>query len=263
MDEALLFVHGWATDNRVWESIAGALAKERTVYNIDLPGHGGKKIWAGPSLDPAITEVSRYIAALPGKAVVGIGWSLGAQVLIASALREEKKFKALVLAGATPSFVEQKDFPWGQPKALVKRMIMDMKKDPAGTVERFYKLNFTDDEIGLPQVRDFIGRYKYPGPVSCETDEPGCFPVFKYNEITNALEALYNTDLRQSLGGLDIPILLVHGERDAICPVGAAHYLNKNIKSSRLVVFENAGHAPFLTEAERFKDVLKGFLAEI
>ncbi|MBI5492843.1 MAG: alpha/beta fold hydrolase [Deltaproteobacteria bacterium] len=262
MDEPLLFVHGWATDNWVWEGVAEKFAGKRAVHNNNLPGHGGKKSWNGPTLAPAIAEVYGYISGLPERSVVGIGWSLGAEILIASALKD-RKFKALVLAGATPSFVEKKDFPWGQSKALVKRMIMDMRKDPASASERFYRLNFTSDEINLPAARAFIERYRYPGPVSCEGEIPGCFPAFRYDEMTTALEALRDTDMRQGLGGLDIPVLIAHGEEDVVCPAGAARYLHERIKNSQLVLFRGAGHAPFLTQEKSFKEALDKFLAGI
>lgn len=262
MDEPLLFVHGWATDNRVWEGVAKGFAGKRVVHNVNLPGHGGKRKWDEPTLAPAIAEAAEYISGLPDRSIIGIGWSLGAQVLIESALKH-KKFKALALVGATPSFVEKKDFPFGQSRALVKRMIMDMRKDPASASERFYRLNFTADEIDLPAASAFIERYRYPGPVSCEGDVPGCFPAFRYDEITTALEALRDIDLRHGLGGLDMPVLIAHGEEDMVCPAGAANYLHERIKNSQLVLFPGAGHAPFLTQEKRFKEELDRFLAGI
>jgi pimeloyl-ACP methyl ester carboxylesterase len=39
-DTALLFVHGWACDESVWDGQASALAEKMHVITIDLPGHG-------------------------------------------------------------------------------------------------------------------------------------------------------------------------------------------------------------------------------
>src|SRR3989304_2798773 len=166
MSNDLVFVHGWATDSGVWEGIAKEFAGS---LSIDLPGHGGD--------------------------LIGGGWSLGSQALIAAQPVLKDRFKALVLVGSTPCFVERDDFPWAQSKALVKRMIMDMKKDPAATADRFYSLNFTADEAATDEAKAFVSRYGYPGPISCEGDVPGCFPKFKYDEITKDLEAIYTVDL--------------------------------------------------------------------
>lgn len=254
----LLFVHGWATDNWVWEGTVNALGMD--ARNINLPGHGGKGAWKEPNLNPAVTEILQNAASLGGS-VIGIGWSLGAKALISAAAAQPESFKALVLVGAGASFVKREGYEWGQSKALVKRMIMDMRKDPAETVDRFYPLNFTEEELKSDTVKRFIARYRYPGPITCEGDVPGCFPAFKYDEITTALEALYNADLREDIKRIKIPTLIIHGTKDGICPVEAGRYLSSSIKSSQLIEFEGAGHAPFLTD-ERFNKILKEYIDE-
>lgn len=256
-----LFVHGWATDSAVWEGREAITRGE--VLSIDLPGHGAGAVWGEPSLSPAIKEILGNVSGLPDRSVIAIGWSLGAEALIATVMECREKFRALVLVGGTPCFAAKEGFEWGQSRALVKRMIMDMKKDPSATLERFYPLNFTPEELEGVHAREFIERYRYPGPVRCDGVMPGCFPAFRYGEITTALEALYRTDLRETLDTLDIPCLIVHGGLDAICPVGAGGYLASRIKGARIEIFDKAGHAPFITEPERFDAIVNGFLRAI
>jgi len=260
--KTFLFIHGWATDSHVWQGLAEEIAGENDIINLDLPGHGGPSRWALPTLDPAVVEVSKKIATLPDRSVIGVGWSLGAQILMAAAVRFEKKFSGIVLVGATPCFVSKADFPSGQSPALVRRMIMDMKKDPAATVERFYSLNFTEEEVTTPEAKGFMEYYKYPGPVKCTeagAGPPGCFPAFRYEEITKALEALYNADLRGILEGIKIPVLIIHGTKDNVTPFEAGEYLAENIKGAALERFESAGHAPFITARAGFIRRVKGY----
>jgi pimeloyl-ACP methyl ester esterase len=260
-NEPLLFVHGWATDSWVWEE-ASRDYPERAV-KVDLPGHGGAATWDEATLMPAVKEIEERLKPFARNKVIGVGWSLGSMALIASLGVLKDAFKALVLIGSTPCFVEKEDFPWGQPKALVKRMIMDMKKDPGGTVDRFYSLNFTEEEKKTKAAVAMMERYVYPGPISCDGVVPGCFPSFKYDEITKALEALYMTDLRENLKAIDIPVLLVHGRQDSICPIGAGEYMSHRIRGARLEVIDNAGHAPHVTEPELFKTTLNDFIAKL
>lgn len=257
----LLFIHGWATDPWVWEDAARNSGEN--IINLALPGHGGKERWDTPDLAPALREIERAIAGLPERSVTGVGWSLGAQTLIDCFPALGSKFNGFVLVSATPCFTAKDDFQWGQSRALVKRMILDMKKDPASTVERFYPLNFTAEELEHDMARAFIRRYGFPGPVDCSTEVPGCFPVLRYDEVTVALEALYRLDLRDRLEAIDIPTLIIHGRSDGVTPFEAAEFLADNIKRARLAEFENAGHAPFITEQERFIAILKGFTQEL
>lgn len=259
MDDTILFVHGWSTDKEVWAGTIDSLGSER-VINLNLPAHGGKLKWGEPTLKPATDEIALHASGIADGSIIGVGWSLGAQALLSMAAIDKKKFKALVLVGATPCFLEKDDFPWGQPRALVKRMLIDMKMDAPSALERFYPLNFTDNEAKTEAASEFLKRYRFPGPVNCAGEAPGCFPLFDYAGITTALEALYNTDMREILKNISVPVLLIHGGKDIVTPVGASRLLESRMKVASLTVFEDAGHAPFITEPERFNRTLKGFL---
>lgn len=256
-DDHVVFVHGWATDSHVWEGVAKGFAGRSTL--VDLPGHGNMGSWDETTLAPAVKEISRRVQGLTGR-VIGVGWSLGAEALIAAQPGLKHRLKGLVLVGSTPCFAAKEDFPWAQPRALVKKMITDMKKDPAQAVERFYPLNFTREEAGTDEAKAFIRRYRPPGPASRDSGTPGCSPSFKYDGLTRALEALYLTDLREAIELIEAPVLLVHGGMDAVCPAGAAEFMGQRIRGARTEVFEGAGHAPFITMRERFMRVLDGFM---
>ncbi|MBI5233852.1 MAG: alpha/beta fold hydrolase, partial [Deltaproteobacteria bacterium] len=98
---AILFVHGWATDGRVWKEHVDYFSQKRTVINMVLPGHGSEKKWDSKTIEPAVLAIKEAIEGYEGK-TIGIGWSLGAQSLIASAALNPGAFEKLVLVGATP-----------------------------------------------------------------------------------------------------------------------------------------------------------------
>ena len=43
-EEALVLVHGWAADSRVWEAQLKSFSKRARVIAIDLPAHGKSEI---------------------------------------------------------------------------------------------------------------------------------------------------------------------------------------------------------------------------
>lgn len=259
-----LFIHGWATDSWVWEAQAATLSGGGvSSVGLNLPGHGSPVVWDTPDLAPAIKETEKELEKHPDRSVVGVGWSLGGEVLLGLGPEIKKKLMGIVLVGATPCFVAKDDFPHGQSRALTRRMIMDMKSDPGAATSRFLRLNFTEGELERKEVGEFLDRYRYPGPVECTTggegSPPGCYPLLRYGEVTRALEALYTTDLRGALGDVDVPALVIHGTADSVCPVEAGKYLAENLKDAELKLFEGAGHAPFITEPERFAELVREF----
>ena len=48
----LVLLHGWGLNLRVWDELAGALARRFRVIAIDLPGHG-KSDWDARASTPA------------------------------------------------------------------------------------------------------------------------------------------------------------------------------------------------------------------
>lgn len=235
-----IFLHGFATNADVWKGMAGE------GEALPLPGHGSPKVWDEATLKPAIDELA---AKLKGeKNVVGIGWSLGGEVLIETALSKAAHFKALVLIGVNPCFTIRDDFQWAQKKSIVKRMLMDLKKDFPGTLARFYSLNFTKEELEDEKAGTFVKRMN-----------EGISLLHK-ESVINSLKTLADSDLRGKLSSLGIPVLIVHGKMDAITPFQAALYMKEAIKNACLSILESSGHAPFVTEPEKFTTILDGFI---
>ena len=58
----------------------------------------------------------------------------------------------------------------------------------------------------------------------------------------------------------NIPFLLVWGERDPIIPVEHGLAAHELVPSSRLEIFEDAGHFPHVDDPQRFLDVLLDFI---
>ena len=72
-------------------------------------------------------------------------------------------------------------------------------------------------------------------------------------------EVLKKTDLRNSLDQLQVPTLLIHGDRDTLAPLTAARYLEIKLPQARLVEIKGAGHVPFLTHTELCAQAINKF----
>lgn len=63
------------------------------------------------------------------------------------------------------------------------------------------------------------------------------------------LDYLIETDMRNELTDIKVPLLLLHGEQDVICPLSAAHNMTENTNAT-LKVVSGAGHALCVTNFE-------------
>lgn len=62
------------------------------------------------------------------------------------------------------------------------------------------------------------------------------------------------------LGQLDVPVLLLWGERDEMAPVGGAHRFKKEIPGAELEVLRGAGHFIFADEPRQCAAILRDWL---
>jgi len=62
------------------------------------------------------------------------------------------------------------------------------------------------------------------------------------------------------LAAMDKPILIIHGRDDRAVPVDRSKELAKMWKTSKLVIFDKAGHCPHDEHAERFNRLAMEFL---
>jgi pimeloyl-[acyl-carrier protein] methyl ester esterase len=243
----LFFIHGWATDGSVWEGIAGHFRDMCNIVNLSLPGHNGEGPWDTPTLKPAVDCVIKGLKGVKGL-VIGIGWSLGGTVIIESQIASRGRFTALILISSTPCFTEKRDFSFGQRPSLVRRMIMDARRDPAITLRRFYCLNFTEEEMRGGEAKGFVERYSQKAE------------GLKGADIGNSLEALGKADIRDDLSAITTPTLVLHGGEDPVVKKEAGRCLADNIKGAEYIEAEGAGHAPFVTNPGLFIKHMEEFV---
>lgn len=128
--------------------------------------------------------------------------------------------RKLVLISSTAKFCAAEDHPCGTHEKILKRMIVQLQRNPDAVLAAFYR------------------NVHHPHP---------CHPYAGAQEpldsLVAGLEYLLASDVRAKVPTLGVPTLLLHGAQDRIIPVGAAEWLHGQLPDSRLKVFEDDGHA--------------------
>lgn len=240
----IALVHGWGLGGAVFDELATSLADEFRVSVIDLPGYGGSRdIPVSWTLDALAAQV---LELFPGP-FIWIGWSLGAMIGLAAAGVAGASMSKTVLMGATPRFTAAPDWPHGLSTKQLAAFAGDVERDCRRTLQTFVALQTASTR----QVRPLLRRLQ-ADLLSAPLPSPAA--------LRAGLALLRDTDLRATIGSVEVPTLVVHGDRDRLVPLDAAAYLVARLPRARLVTIVDSGHAPFLSHLPQVRQALAEFL---
>lgn len=238
MSLPLVFLHGWGQSARIWFQQHSAFPG---ACYLNLPGHGGNND------APASEWVGTLAAALPDTPAVLVGWSLGGMLALDFTKRFPERVAALALVSTTPGFRQQPGWEHGCDDQLFAEFEQAAKAQTAKIMSRFFALMLHGDDLA---------RSDYNGLARQGIDRQN--PASKAG-LEAGLSLLATMDLRSDLATMVLPVLVMHGEQDAVVPVGAGRALASALPNSRFQSFSPCGHAPFLTQPQSFNRTLEAW----
>lgn len=238
-----MLLHGWGQHSGVWDGVRGDLAKRFRVHLVDLPGYG-----QSAACKPYIcAELARSVAKAMPDSICVCGWSLGAQVALRWALDFPEQVQRLVLVAATPRFVRTAGWPMGIEAQVLREFASNLQRNARSTLKRFVTLQTRGAKNARRDSAWLCKRL---------------FAAADLNVLQAGLQILLKTDLREEMHKVKQPVLLLHGREDSLVPVRSAHWLRQHLALTRLEVFEECAHAPFLAQEEKFVKLVSKFLDE-
>ena len=157
--------------------------------------------------------------------------------------------RAVLMSPIPPFLLQTDDNPDGLPGGLFDGFIQTAKADTPAWMKGFLDLFYNMDVYGGSLVSDpaFQASLNVANAASA-TAAVACVPTWE-------------TDFRQDLPKIDVPVLVVHGDADRILPLPiTAQRLPGLIKEIELVVIEGGPHAIAWTHADQVNDALLRFI---
>lgn len=236
----IVFVHGAGSNGHTWHRQIEAFGKLHSPIALDLPGHGRS---AGVEGLRTVSDYADFVAALLDalkiKSAVILGHSMGGAIAMDLALRYGTRVEALILSCTAPKFNLTPDRIEGLRAITMGRAPQAFNTE--GYSPKTLKENFDVVREGwMEQIK---------------TD-----PRVRYTDIM----ACSQVDLRDAIGKIDKPTLVLAGADDQGTTPADAEFMASKIRGARKTIIADAGHyiprerpAEYNAAIEQFVGLLK------
>lgn len=252
---AIILVHGYSASLHTWEEWVDSLKNDFRVVSLDLPGHGLTRETSLDSVSiPSFVDVIIEVANNLGIETFSlVGSSMGGATAWALSLDHSERLEGLVLVGASgwPREDEQDapfvfrliSSPFIQPLLInmdltslfrsgLEASVVDKKLITDELVNRYFSLS------RAPGHRDAL-----------------------YKLRTDESERMIATP--ELMSGIEVPTLVLHGDKDNLVPVVGGHNFVQYIPNARGIIYEDIGHLPQREIPEKSVQDLRNFLDDI
>lgn len=222
----VLFLHGLGMTRTGWDAQLAALADRHRCVAWDLPGYGASAPLEAFSLEAAADAAAALVERLGGPAHV-VGMSMGGMIALQLALRHPAAVRSLALVDTSPAFG------------------LDGTDPDAWRAARLAPLEAGAEvaEFAEPVLRGVMAPDPDPAAVDAAVASMLRVPIAG---LMQSIAALPDHDVRDRLGAVAAPTLVVVGELDEETPPSYAEALAEGIPGARLAVIPGAGHlTPF------------------
>lgn len=237
----LVFIHGLSDSLLYWEFLASHLKRDYQIIRMDLRGHGESYLGNDEvNIDLYVSDLKNLLDDLNLDKVDLIGFSLGGAVALDFSLKYPENVSSLVLMS---SFSKSDEY--------LTNIFTQFKDALKNSFEDFYDLILPmvlcpevidDNREALDQIREFASK-------TANTDA-----------YIKAVDACMEFDVDDSLSKIEVPTLVMSGKYDEISLLSSQKTIQKKIKNSELIVFDNVKHNLLVGKNnERVLEVLEKF----
>lgn len=240
----VVLIHGWPLCGDSFDDAAVALAGKgfRTIVP-DRRGFGrSDQPWDGYDYDTFADDVAAVLADCRVEGPVALaGFSMGGGEVARFASRYPGRVSHAALLGAVvPFLLQTDDNPGGAPRAVFDGMIAGILSDRADFFRAFFKSFFGVGLISSPVSEGVLDDAWRQAMMAGLRPTLACVRAFS------------ETDFRPDLASLTMPILIVHGAKDATVPIDlTARTVAKARRHARLVEYDDGAHGIFASHKQQ------------
>ena len=213
--QPIVFSHGWPLSSDDWDpQMMFFLAHGYRVVAHDRRGHGrSEQVAGGHDMDHYADDLLAVVEQLDLHDAIHVGHSTGGGEVARYLARhgESRASRAALIAAVPPLMVQAADNPEGTPKSVFD----DFQAQLAASRSEFYRAvpagpfyNYNDDSAKLSE--SIVQNWWRQGMMGAA------------NAHYEGIVAFSQTDFREDLRKITIPVLVMHSEDDQVVPYKAA-----------------------------------------
>lgn len=249
-----VLIHGYPLSGRAWDKQVPVLLEAGyRVIAYDRRGFGkSSQPTAGYDYDTFAQDLHTILETLDLSNVTLVGHSMGTgEVTRYLARYGSARIANGVLVSPIPPFLLQTgDNPEGVPASVFDGFMQAARQDTPAWMKGFLDSFYNIDKLRGTLVSDQAYEASWNlATTASATAAVACIPTWE-------------TDFRADLPGIDVPVLVVHGDDDQVLPLAkTGERLPGLIKNIELVVIEGGPHAIPWTHADQVNSALLEFIA--
>jgi pimeloyl-ACP methyl ester carboxylesterase len=244
----LVFLHGVGGTTRYWERRVASLATTNRLLLVDLLGYGrSPKPWTTYSVERHVVELRRVLT--ERERLTLVGHSFGAIVAVAYAARYPAQVERLILLS----------LPYWGSEVRAKRFFRQH-----ATLESWFMTNIVLTTIACILTRRLLRRALPYVLKDMPREVVEDLVQHTWRSSTSTIwDGIYRYDLAGDAGRLppELPVLLVHGDRDTTAPLEGARRLAARHRNSMMLVLPGVDHHPLLRDPTHMTEVMQTFSA--
>lgn len=239
---ALVLANSLGTDARIWDAVINRFGNRYRVISYDKRGHGLSDAPPGDyRLEEHVADLELLLEHLGIGRLALAGVSVGGMIAQAFALRHPGRLAALVLCDTAPKVGEAA--MWNERIATVRDKGLAAIAEPV--MARWFSPRFRAEQAdALAGWQNMFLRMPVDGYVG-------------------TCAALRDADLRDGVGNIAVPTLVVVGEQDLSTPVDLVRGMARSIAGSQFVVIPDCGHIPSIEQPQILAGLMAKFLSEV
>ncbi len=233
----LVLIHGYPLDHSIWDEIAPLLSDDFDLIIPDLRGFGGSDlIEADQSIIDYASDIAGLLTHMRIRKAYLAGHSMGGYVALAFAREFPTRLSglAMVASQVAADSPERREGRYATAKRVLEEGVAPVVEDMTPKLSAEPKIQ--------ESVRNIMSLQR---------------PMAVASALQAMAERPDSTDMFAAFG---FPVVIVHGDADALIPVDRAREMKASLRSAHYAELPGVGHLPMLEKSAATAEALRFFV---